>query len=236
VAHQLQLKSFQQEVRVGDTVFRAFLVHMSTTQKPRRDRELRGQPRYFWVAECELCGHRELGPPAAFGVPIAADSAAAYAGLRLNLRFASPAPPLVLYHGTSRPVAMDVAATGALTPRAGANMLGPGVYLARWDKAASFAQAAGGSGGGGGAGGCVRRVVAFTGKTQRMTADMVCTCGCGAPFVDHAGVHGRGFTTTYVADDSLPATRRAEWCVHDPDVLLCEGVFSVEAPLRCAPG
>ena len=35
----------------------------------------------------------------------------------------------------------------------------------------------------------------------------------------------QGHCVTYVADNSLPATRRAEWCIRNPDCILVDGLF-----------
>ena len=108
----------------------------------------------------------------------------------------------------------------------GPSMLGPGVYLAKWDKATSFATHDA-SNTARSEHGVVVRCIAFTGSTCTMARDMVCTCGCGVPFVDHQTHYGKGYRTTYVPDHSLPATRRAEWCIRDPAAIVCDGIFTL---------
>lgn len=217
-------KCLQFKTLHGNTEFRVYFVPFAATQRPRRDRALRAPPNMYWVAESELAAHDEAGPPRVFGARVAERAQAAVYSLPTHLRFASPEPPLVLYHGTSRAGAAAAASRGLLPSQRG--MVGAGVYLARWDKAADFARADA-DGKSRDPPGQVLRCLAWTGRTVRMAGDMVCTCGCGQPFVDHHNEHGRGFDTTYVADDSLPATRRAEWCVRNADRVACEGLFDV---------
>jgi hypothetical protein len=166
-----------------------------------------------------------MGPASAFGCPVSTKSLAALRQLPLHLQFASMTPPLVLYHGTDAAAAALIGAVGML-PSAKAGMLGPGMYFAKWDKAAQFARED--------ADrvvrttpGCVLRAIVAPAPTRTMTAADVCTCGCARAFVDHNGRHAAGTDITHVPDNSLPATRRAEWCVRNPDVVLVDGVFDV---------
>jgi hypothetical protein len=215
-------KCLKFETVVEGSPYKVYLVHFGTTQFPKASRSLRGQPQLVWVTGVELSGHEHLGPPMVCGLPVSASSSAVYGALPLNLRFASKTPPLVLYHGTAGSALLSIAKQGLL-PTAKPGMLGPGVYLARWDKACRFA---------GKPGDVVVRCLVFPGKTKTMTADDVCTCGCGQAYVDHHTEHGKGYNTTYVADNSLPATKHAEWCVRDPTCIIVDGAFEVQQEER----
>ena len=215
----------QAQVTAGGTPHRVYLVPWESTQRPNAARRLRAPPAFFWVAECEVAAHVHLGPPGAFGCPIARRSLAALRALPIHLQFASMTPPLVLYHGTDAATAALIATAGML-PSAKGGMLGPGMYFAKWDKALQFARED--------ADrvarpvpGAVIRVVLLPASTRTMTAADVCTCGCARPYVDHNGCIAGSVDVTFVPDNSLPATRRAEWCVHNPDVVLVDGVFDV---------
>jgi hypothetical protein len=215
----------QAEVTADGTPHRVYLVPWESTQRPSTGRRLRVPPAFFWLAESEVAAHVALGPPAAFGCPIARRSLAALRALPLHLQFASMTPPLVLYHGTDAATAALIATAGML-PSAKGGMLGPGMYFAKWDKAAQFARedadrvarAVPGA---------VCRVILLDAPTRTMTVDDVCTCGCARPYVDHNGRHAAGTAVTYVPDNSLPATRRAEWCVRNPDVVIVDGIFDL---------
>lgn len=211
---------------VDGITYRLYYVNMRTTQAPRADRELRGTPQYMWVTESELSGNVYVGPPSACGQSLSPAAVRAIGQLPLNLRFASPNPPLVLYHGTSVETAHVIARAGRLLPAAGPAMLGPGVYLARWDKAVSFSEHD--------AMGMARlgesrvlRCIVFAPKMFTMTRECVCVCGCGKSFVDHANHYGAEHDMTYVPDNSLPATRRAEWCVRRTDNVIVDCMFVI---------
>jgi hypothetical protein len=204
---------------------RLYFLHLELTQKPRPERVLGSPPALYWVTSSELSGHVDVGPPSAFGLRIEPQAVSAFESLPPSLRFASTTPPLVLYHGTTASSTASIAELGlvaSITP----GMLGNGVYLARWDKAATFAARDAGNVARTDDG-VVVRCVFFPGTTRTMTRDMICTCGCGAPFVDHQTSHGKAHQTTYVPDHSLPATRRAEWCTREPTAVICDGVFTL---------
>lgn len=208
-----------------DTFFRLYLLHFELTQRPRADRVLAAPPALFWVTSSELSTHAQVGLPSVFGLPVQAATVRAFNDLPVSLRFASTTPPVALYHGTSADTAALVSESGLVASTC-PGMLGTGIYLAKWDKAASFAVRDAGNITRGDKGVVIRCVV-FLGTTCVMTRDMVCTCGCGGPFVDHCTHYGKGTQTTYVPDNSLPATRRAEWCVRDPAAILVDGQFSL---------
>lgn len=216
----------QSVVTAQSTPHRVYLVPWESTQRPHAGRRLRHPPAYFWCAESEVAAaHVAMGPASAFGCLVSTKSLAALRQLPLHLQFASMTPPLVLYHGTDAATAALIGAAGML-PSAKAGMLGPGMYFAKWDKAAQFARED--------ADrvvrttpGCVLRAILAPAPTRTMTVADVCTCGCARAFVDHNGRHAVGTDVTFVPDNSLPATRRAEWCVRNPDVVLVDGVFDV---------
>jgi hypothetical protein len=172
-----------------------------------------------WVSESELARHATLGDPAAYGVPISPGSLDVWHQLPLDCQFASTSPPLVLYHGTSAEAVPGILALG-LKPGADSAvaMLGPGVYLARWDKAVDFARhdadnkprAVPG---------CVLRVVmqAAPDQVRVLGPADVCECGCGRSCVDHLGTFAKGgVKVVAVPDFASGASRRAEWCIKDP--------------------
>lgn len=187
-------------------------------------------PGTAWVAESELSGHDDVGKPAAYGVDIAVRTVNLAASLPVKLRFATSEPPLVLYHGTSEDAAetacLPLHAGGGLRMGAKDQMLGPGVYLARLDKAlkyagvdATFAVRA--------ARGAVLRCVVFPGAVLRRTRHDMCCCGCNKPFVDHHGsaAAAAGSDTTFVPDGAVGATMHAEWCVHEPSRVVIDAVL-----------
>jgi hypothetical protein len=201
-----------------------YLVPWRTTQRPKPERRLKAPPTFYWLVESELAAHVQLGSPSAFGKPINRQSLEALSKLPLNLQFASMHPPLVLYHGTDAVAASIIGASGML-PNAKTGMLGPGMYFARWDKASDFAvkdaeRVARP------VPGCVIRVISSVASCREMTLTDVCQCGCAKAFVDHTGHYGRGQDATYVPDNSLPATKRAEWCIRNPETILVDGVFN----------
>ena len=208
-----------------DTFVRLYLLHFELTQRPRADRVLAAPPALFWVTSSELSTHAQVGSPSVFGLPVQAATVRAFNDLPVSLRFASTTPPVALYHGTAAGTAALVAESGLVASTC-PGMLGTGIYLAKWDKAASFAVRDAGNITRGDKGVVIRCVV-FLGTTCVMTRDMVCTCGCGGAFVDHGTHYGKGTQTTYVPDNSLPATRRAEWCVRDPAAILVDGQCSL---------
>ena len=213
-------------VTCGRTTMNVFMLPMEKTQQPRtRDRKLIAPPNLYWMCESQLATHGDVGPPGAFGLLMAPWSLETFYTLHPSMRYASPAPPLVLYHGTDDKAVLDIAATGLKpAPRKDA-MLGPGVYFGRWDKARDFATHDAGNDARA-VPGVIIRCIVFTGPTLTMASTMICSCGCAKPYVDHSGDHSRGFTTVYIPDNSYGATKRAEWCVKEPDVILVEGIFS----------
>jgi hypothetical protein len=213
----------QHTVFAGGRCHRVYLLPWKTTQRPKPERRLKAPPAYFWLAESEMAAHMHVGSPSGFGISIGQVSLQAMSQLPLNLQFASMTPPIVLYHGTDVVTAGIIATTGML-PAAKGGMLGPGMYFARWDKAHNFAletaervrrEPPG----------CVVRAIIQADSVREMTSADVCTCGCAKMYVDHNGHHGTGHCVTYVADNSLPATRRAEWCIRNPDCILVDGLF-----------
>jgi hypothetical protein len=207
------------EMVVRDVSYKAYKVHFRATQHPKADRTLPPQPHFLWVAGAELSGHVHQGPPAVCGLPVAAGAVAAFAALPPKHQYATKTPPLVLYHGTSADACKAIAKVGLL-PTATPGMLGCGVYLARWDKATRYAQRA--------SEGVVVRCLLFPGRTRVMTADDACTCGCGQAYVDHETAHGKDYDTTYVPDNSLPATKHAEWCTRDSAAVVVDCLFPVK--------
>ncbi len=214
----------QSEVVIDGTLFRAYHVHIDTTQHPKADRVISGPPNAFWVCASELAGHEQTGAPEVFGHPVASWCRRAFEALPAKLR--TRESPLALYHGTSAEAAPKIAA-GGVKPSTVPGMLGPGVYIGKWDKAKSFATHTADQVARREAGAIVRCLL-FPGNTLVMTSDMICTCGCGKAYVDHLAERSAGYTTVFVPDNSLPATRRAEWCVKAPSShICCDGVFTL---------
>jgi hypothetical protein len=183
-------------------------------------------PSYAWLAECEMATHVHMGNAEAYGVPIARHTLRACAALPVRLRFASKTPPLVLYHGTSRAVG-DAICAGGLKLSSKVGMLGSGLYLAKWRKATKytaqdslFVKRS--------EPGVVVRCIVFPTATETrvMTRDMLCACGCAREFVDHLSTHAEGYRMSMVPDDSLPATRHAEWCVKDIASVFADAVYA----------
>lgn len=188
-------------------------------------------PSLVWAVESELSDHAAVGPPVVYGIPVCPFSVEAWQALPPGCRFASTSPPLVLYHGTGLSRAPGITKAG-LKPGPGSSwaMLGPGVYLARWDKASDFARHT--------VDNVVRtepgavfRVMVCGAADERLvrtlTAEDVCVCGCARAFVDHEGLYGKGFVLTAVPDNAGSATRRAEWCAHIPSVLVLLGCMKM---------
>ena len=214
-------------VTAGRTTMHVFLLPVEKTVQPRArgGRKLIAPPNLYWMCESQLATHGDVGPPGAFGVPMAPWSLETFYSLHPSMRYASPTPPLVLYHGTDETAALDIATAGLKpAPRKDA-MLGPGVYFGRWDKARDFATHDAGNDPRAVPGVVVRCIVS-TGPTLTMLPSMICACGCAKPFVDHTGDHSRGFQTVYIPDDSYGATKRAEWCVKEPDAIVVDGIFT----------
>ena len=210
----------------GKTTMHVFMLPLEKTQQLRNDRKLIAPPNFYWMCESQLATHSDVGPPSAFGIPIAPWTLATFYALPPSMRYASPTPPLVLYHGTDASAAPGIA-TGGLKPAPRKDaMLGPGVYFGRWDKARDFATHDA-SNDVRATPGVVVRCIVVPGPTLTMQASMRCTCGCGKPFVDHSGDHSRGYRTVFIADNSIGATRRAEWCVKEPDAIHVDGIFGV---------
>jgi hypothetical protein len=184
-------------------------------------------PRSMWVVESELATSAAMGHPATNGV----------CGVRvcrralniwdtmvpLRYAFATTAPPLVLYHGTSDTAAAGIVRDGLkVSPESGVAMAGPGVYLARWDKASDFARRDA-DGNLRPVPGVVLRVVLAMppGALYTLQATDICSCACARPYVDHGGrcPGAAGAVVVAVPDGAVGATRRAEWCVRDPRYL-----------------
>lgn len=96
-------------------------------------------------------------------------------------------------------------------------MLGMGVYFAEHEKAVQFARrrAAWDDEEGKRVGAVLhcRIDLGYCKHAQRKP----CPCGCGKPFVDHPGAwySSEGYDSLFVPNNSMPATRVAEWCVAD---------------------
>lgn len=218
---------FRAETSGARTQLRYYQLPLRLTQNPKRPRNLVGAPRFAWLCESELAKHVQLGQPSAFGHAIAPWSLTPFHKFAPSMRFASATPPLVLYHGTHAANVSQIFEKGLMPSGGLPGMLGHGIYFARWDKACDFAlhdslnvmRAVPG---------VVVRCVVATGDCFTMTAETKCTCGCGRPFVDHHAYHSRGCRTVFVSDNSVGATRRAEWCVKEPSAVLVEGVFSLK--------
>ncbi len=200
------------------SIFVVFRLREEEHADMRKFREPHPPPEAMWITESELADHALIGEPRAYGYRVCPFTIANWQHLPTHLQFASSTPPLVLYHGTGLSYVEPILRLG-LKPGGDSDsaMLGPGIYLARWDKARDFAfhtvdniprmEP-----------GVVFRVIvcgaASEGTVLVLTADHVCLCGCARAFVDHTGVQGRGYAVTAVPDNAGSATRRAEWCVH----------------------
>ena len=211
-------------VTVDGTPHRVYRVPTHTTQSHKPERTLGIPPSMVWAAETEFAVHVQVGMPAVLGKPICTRSLAAIKQLPLELQFASATPPLVLYHGTAYTSAAAIATGGF---KLGNGMLGPGVYVSKWDKAERFMRETADRLPRAEPGAIVRLLLfAAPSAMKTMTVDDVCGCAqCAAqpkPFVDHDGVAGRSKPVTFVADNSLPATRNAEWCVRDTSLLMVD--------------
>ena len=213
-------------VNVDGTPHRVYRVPLKTTQGHKPERTLGIPPSMVWAAETEFAVHVQMGMPAVFGKPICTRSLAAMRQLPMELQFASATPPLVLYHGTSAAAATAIATTGF---KLGNGMLGPGVYVSKWDKAERFMHETADHVARTEPGAVVRVLLFATPSAMKiMTAEDVCACaacvssGQPKPFVDHAGQAGRAKPVTFVPDNSLPATRNAEWCVRDTSLIMVD--------------
>lgn len=219
---------FEHQVDHGKTQLRVYRLPFERTQRPKKERTLNGTPRLFWICESEMASHDQLGEPSAFGVRIAPWALAPFYGLPCAMRFASPQPPLVLYHGTEQRFKDDIVRMGLKPSAKSQSMLGYGVYFARWDKASDFAshdamnvQRA--------TEGLVARCIVAVSPVIEMTSTIFCKCGCGKPYVDHTGENSKGYRTVFVGDNAIGATRRAEWCVKDPEAILLDGFFTIQS-------
>ena len=219
-------KYYETSVQAGRTRTQVYAIPLPLTQRLRRDRNLVAPPRLYWLCESQLATHEHIGPPGAFGLPIAPWTLASFYSLHPSLRFATSSPPLVLYHGTDARLSKEIAENGLKPSPGKAAMLGPGVYFARWDKAYDFASHDSGNDLRPEPGIVVRCIV-LAGETRVMSSRMRCSCGCGKPSVDHNGEHSRGCRTVFIPDNSLGATRRAEWCVKEPDAIHVDGIFTI---------
>jgi hypothetical protein len=204
--------------------------------------EGRPVPEVVWAVESELCDHKDVGQAAVFGIPVCPFTIEAWQSLPMDCQFASITPPIVLYHGTGLAAARAISRKGLRPGSASAQaMLGPGVYLARWNKASDFGRHTVdnimrmepgivarvllcGIGGAGSAP-----------NIRQLTRHDVCTCGCARAFVDHEGLQARGFAITMVPDHAGSATRRAEWCVRQPELLVVLSFVQVCMPLTKSP-
>jgi len=182
-------------VDVDGTPHRVYRVPVSTTQAHRADRTLGIPPAMVWAAETELQVHVQLGMPAVLGKPVCTRSLKALRQLPLELQFASTTPPLVLYMGTSAATASAAAATGLKARASG--VLGPGVYLTKWDRAEAQMREQ--------APGTIARVLLFA----PLAAIAVLTPDAPVPVPDKP--------VNYVPD-----TFAAEWCVRDPTLLMLD--------------
>jgi hypothetical protein len=226
-----QAERCYESTTVGEGVpHRTYLIPMDTTQRPNPTRLLTAPPAMYWITESELAMHEQMGPPSAFGRPICPRSIKAHAALPLNLRFASAAPPIVIYHGTDAAAAAAIAASTFMPSAKPGMMLGAGLYFAGWDKASQFAEEDADRKPRPTPGKVLRCLLAGSTACTTMTGSMVCKCGCGRAFVDHTGEHGASTKVTFVPDNSLPATRRAEWCVRDPGCVFVDGMFQFKHP------
>lgn len=216
---------FQTEISSGSSRLRLYEIPISLTQNPNKVLQLHGSPRFAWICESELAVHTQMGEPSAFGLPIAQWALSLYFKLPAHKRFASASPPLVLYHGTDKTSVPSILSSG-LTASTTPGMMGHGIYFAQWAKAVDFAlhdalnvpRAEPG---------CVVRCIVQPGPCYTLSGGSRCACGCGKINVDHNGVASRGYRTVFVPNNTLGATRRAEWCVKDPDAVFIQGIFSV---------
>lgn len=180
-----------------------------------------------WAMESELVDHEALGAANVYGVPVCPFSIQSWQMLPVKARFATSTPPLVLYHGTGASAVASILRSG-LKPGPGSDraMLGPGIYLARWNKAKDFANHTVDNIERVEPGAVLRVAVCAAGgsNTDRfvrtLTAEDICTCGCARAFCDHNGSLGKAFPVVAVPDNAGSATRRAEWCVRRPEMLL----------------
>ena len=213
-------------VTVDNTPHRVYRVPLHTTQSHRPERTLGIPPSMVWAAETEFAVHVQLGMPAVLGQQVCTRSLKALRQLPMELQFASATPPLVLYHGTTVAAANAIAMAGF---KPGGGMLGPGVYVSKYDKAERFTRET--------ADhvprtepGALVRVLLFAplGAMKTMTETDACACatcmagGGPRPFVDHLCVAGRDKPVTFVPDNSRGATRFAEWCVRDASLLMVD--------------
>lgn len=181
----------------------------------------------IWAVESELAFSTPTSAPGRgphiYQTPVCKHVLRLLQDLPMEFRFASSDPPLVLYHGTSVSAAETILRTGGRllpTTQSGSAMLGSGVYLARWDKAVSFAQHNADNVTRGEGGAVLRCLVWPSGHTVELDSKWVCACGCSKAFVDHLGLAGgKDADVIKVPDDCGHATKRAEWCVRDPSRL-----------------
>jgi hypothetical protein len=203
-------------------------------------------PRSMWVVESELATSAAMGHPATngvCGVRVCRRALGVWDSVvPLRYAFATTSPPLVLYHGTSAAAAADIVRGGLrVSPESAAAMAGPGVYLARWDKASDFALRDA-DGNLRAVPGVVLRVVlaAPPGALYTMQATDICSCACARPYVDHGGrcPGAAGAVVVAIPDGAVGATRRAEWCVRDPRHLavLTASCVSVGPAAKCPAG
>ena len=204
-----------------------YFLPSEATQRERSGRTLPHKAQFIWACESELNSHVQMGQPYCAGVAVSPRAAAAIAGMPLKLRFASMKPPLVLYHGTTIDAGNLIATYGFKT--GAKSMLGEGIYFAKFEKALDFAFHDSSNVAREHPGAVVRTYV-FIDSCATMTADKLCTCGCDKPFVDHQGKHGEASDATFVPDNSLPATKRAEWCVRDPSKCFVDCLISAPKP------
>ena len=205
----------------------AYFLPSDATQRDRSNRTLPHKAHFIWACESELNSHVQMGQPSCMGVNVTARAAAAINGMPLKLRFASMKPPLVLYHGTTVDAGNQITTYGFHV--SDKCMLGSGVYFAKFEKALDFAfhdssntvrEIPG----------VIVRTYVFLDSCLTMGPDKLCTCGCDKPYVDHHGKHGESSDATFVPDNSLPATRRAEWCVRDPRKCLVDCLIMAPKP------
>jgi hypothetical protein len=194
----------QREHNVRVALYDVGTVHLAPWHA-RRQPLTTAPPRHCWAVESELAWHEHVGKPSVYGVRFVGFARACMETMPPSQRFCTAAPPLVLYHGTSVDALPAIQASGVLPSDADA-MLGAGVYFARWDKAARFAQRHA-------HGGVVLRCVVFAGRVAVVDPDFLCTCGCAQRGVDHLATHATRHDAAYVPGTST-SVRDAEWCVY----------------------
>ena len=173
---------------------------------------------HFWALSSEL-----MGDERPWDKPFAAETLHIWDVLKMP-KTLSPHPPVALYHGTDviylesilkNSFRLPVCTKGCLERKktCTCHMMGKCLYFAKYDKAFSHAKQT--SDWKKRSMGCVLRCAIRLGDC-RTQPKIPCSC-CGKPYVDHPGAWmTHPFNSLYLAPNSLPATRRPEWCVKDP--------------------